>query len=147
MYEKSIYWSQKLISIMKFLFFLRLILILIPFVVFYTRLYQKFFQIQRFQVISGTRVSGIITQIFIYEITREITRVIKTRVSSLIKTFQIWYAMFWFDTQTTTKYILKTFRGEESLPDQKQSCISWKIGLKKYCLFFDFVCFSGCHFT
>ena len=64
-----------------------------------------------------------------------------------IKTFQIWYAMFWFDTQTKTKYILKTFRGEESLPDQKQSCISWKIGLKKCCLFFDFVCFNGCHFT
>ena len=45
----------------------------------------------------------------------------------VIKTFQIWYAMFWFDTQTKTNYILKTFRGEESLPDQKQSCISWKM--------------------
>ena len=44
--------------------------------------------------------------------------------------FLIWYAMFWFDTQTKKKYILKTFRDEESLPDQKQSRVSWKIGLK-----------------
>ena len=56
-----------------------------------------------------------------------------------IKTFQTWFAMFWFDTQTKTKYILKTFRDEESLPDQKQSCISWKTGLEKWCFFILFV--------
>ena len=75
----------------------------------------------------------------------------KVKLSKLasIKTnkIKIWYAMFWLHTQTKTKYILNNFRGEESLPDQKRSCISWKIGSKKCCLFFDFVCFNGWHFT
>ena len=48
----------------------------------------------------------------------------------LIKTLNIKSGMFWFDTQTKTKYILKTFRSEESLLDQKQSCISWKLDYK-----------------
>ena len=46
-----------------------------------------------------------------------------------------------------TKYILKTFKVEESLWNQKQSCLEWKIGLEKCCPFFDFVCFNGRHFT
>ena len=57
----------------------------------------------------------------------------------------IWNVLIWHSKKTM--YILKTFRGEESLLDQKQSCISWKIGLKKCCLFSDFVCFNGRHFT
>ena len=44
--------------------------------------------------------------------------------------------MFCFATQPKTKYILKTFRDEESLQDQKQSCISRKAGLEKCRPFF-----------
>ena len=39
------------------------------------------------------------------------------------------------------------FRVGESFLTQKQSCITQKVGLEKWCLFFDFVCFSGRHFT
>ena len=48
------------------------------------------------------------------------------------ETLQIWHAMFCFATQPKTKYISNTFRGEESLQSKKQSCISCKIGWKKY---------------
>ena len=46
-----------------------------------------------------------------------------------------------------TKCIFKTFGVEESFRTKKQSCITQKVGIKKWCLFFDFVCLSGCHFT
>ena len=57
------------------------------------------------------------------------------------------YATFLFDVDPETKYILRVFRVDESFWTQKQSCITQKVGLEKWCLFFDFVCFSGRHFT
>ena len=55
--------------------------------------------------------------------------------------------MFLFDVDPETKYIFMVFRVDESFWTQKQSCITQKVGLEKWCLFFDFVCFSGRHFT
>ena len=55
--------------------------------------------------------------------------------------------MFCIISQQETKYKLRDFRVDESVWTQKQSCITQKVGLEKWCLFFDFVCFSGRHFT
>ena len=52
-----------------------------------------------------------------------------------------------FGHQSRDKVHLNTFRVDESFLTQKQSCITQKVGLEKWCLFFDFVCFSGRHFT
>ena len=57
------------------------------------------------------------------------------------------HATFFFDVDPETKYIFMVFRVGESFLTQKQSCITQKVGLEKWCLFFDFVCFSGRHFT
>ena len=59
----------------------------------------------------------------------------------------IFEIQYFFDIDTQTKYILRAIRVDESFWTQKQSCITRKIGLEKWCLFFYFVCFSGCHFT
>ena len=49
--------------------------------------------------------------------------------------------------QPETKCIFKTFGVEGSFRTKLQSCITQKVGIEKWCLFFDFVCFGGCHFT
>ena len=41
----------------------------------------------------------------------------------------------------------RTFRVKESFWAKQQSCITLKVSLRKWCPFFVFVCFSGCHFT
>ena len=41
----------------------------------------------------------------------------------------------------------RSFRAVESFWTKQHSFISKKVGHQKWCLFFDFVCFSGCHFT
>ena len=63
------------------------------------------------------------------------------------ETLHIEYAMFCIISQLGTKCILRAFEVDESFWTQKQSCITQKVGLEKRCLFFDFVCFSGRHFT
>ena len=63
------------------------------------------------------------------------------------ETLHIEYATFCIISQPVTKYNLRAFRVDESFWTQKQSCITQKVGLEKWCLFFDFVCFSGRHFT
>ena len=35
---------------------------------------------------------------------------------------------------------------KESFRAQRQSFLSWKVGLQKWCPIFVFVCFNGCHF-
>ena len=54
---------------------------------------------------------------------------------------------FLLTAQPVTKCIFETFRVEEYFWTQKQCCITQKVGIEEWCLFFDFVCFSGCHFT
>ena len=54
-------------------------------------------------------------------------------------TLHIKSAMFLFAIQLKTKFILRTFRVEESSLNQKQYCLSWKMGLEECCPFFDFV--------
>ena len=49
------------------------------------------------------------------------------------------------ESNTPFTYLV-TFKEEYSL-DQKRSCSSWKIRIEKFCLFFEFVWFSECHFT
>ena len=39
-----------------------------------------------------------------------------------------------------------SFRAVESFWTKQQSFISKKVGHQKWCMFFYFVCFSGCHF-
>ena len=46
-----------------------------------------------------------------------------------------------------TKSIKRTFEANESFWTKQQSCIILKVSLRKWCPFFVFVCFSGCHFT
>ena len=41
----------------------------------------------------------------------------------------------------------RSFRAVESFWTKQQSFISKKVGHPNWCPFFDFVCFSGCHFT
>ena len=41
----------------------------------------------------------------------------------------------------------RSFRAVESFWTKQQSFISKKVGHQKWCLYFDFVCFSGFHFT
>ena len=55
--------------------------------------------------------------------------------------------MLLFTTVSKTKQISRTFRVEGSMQDQRQSCMSRKLGKEKVLLVFDFVCFSGRHFT
>ena len=55
--------------------------------------------------------------------------------------------MFLIMAEPETKCILGLKRKEESFWAKKQSCTTQKVGIKKWCLFFDFVCFSGHHFT
>ena len=62
------------------------------------------------------------------------------------ETLHIEYATFCIISQPVTKYNLRAFRVDESFWTQKQSCITQKVGLEKWCLFFDFVRFSGRHF-
>ena len=63
------------------------------------------------------------------------------------KSYIFKYAMFCIISQPGTKYILRAFRVDESFWTQKQSCITQKVGLEKWCLFFHFVCFNGRHFS
>ena len=57
---------------------------------------------------------------------------------------------FLFTTQPDTTFNFKTFRRIE-FQTKRQSCITKKVGVVlgvvKWCLFFDFVCFIGYHFT
>ena len=48
--------------------------------------------------------------------------------------------------QQKTNCNLRTFRVKESFWAKNQSCITLKVGIKKWCLFFVFVCFSGRQF-
>ena len=48
---------------------------------------------------------------------------------------------------TVTNCDFRTFRVKESFWAKQQSCITLKVSLRKWCPFFVFVCFSGCHFT
>ena len=48
---------------------------------------------------------------------------------------------------TETKCNFRTFGVNESFWAKQQSCITLKVSLQKWCPFFVFVCFSGCHFT
>ena len=41
----------------------------------------------------------------------------------------------------------RSFRAVKSFWTKQQSFMSKKVGHQKWCPFFDFVCFSGCHFT
>ena len=41
----------------------------------------------------------------------------------------------------------RRFRAVKSFWTNQQSFISKKVDHQKWCPFFDFVCFSGCHFT
>ena len=65
----------------------------------------------------------------------------------------IWYvAHSTFDIEaesclTVTNCNFRTFRVKESFWAKQQSCITLKVSLRKWCPFFVFVCFSGCHFT
>ena len=45
---------------------------------------------------------------------------------------------------TETNCVFRTFRVKISFWTKKQSCTTLKVGNKKWCLFFVFVCFSGC---
>ena len=56
-------------------------------------------------------------------------------------------AMFLIIAHPKTNYIFRTFRVKIWLRAQKQSFLSSKVGLQKWCPFFVFVCFNGCHFT
>ena len=49
--------------------------------------------------------------------------------------------------QPMTNCIFRTFRVKESFWVKQQSCMTLKVSLQKWCPFFVFVCFSGCHFT
>ena len=63
----------------------------------------------------------------------------------------VWKMGFgWFvfsTTVTETKYNFRTFGVNESFWAKQQSCITLKVSLRKWCPFFVFVCFNGCHFT
>ena len=65
----------------------------------------------------------------------------------------VWYvAHLTFDIEaelclTVTNCNFRTFRVKESFWANQQSCITLKVSLWKWCLFFVFVCFNGCHFT
>ena len=65
----------------------------------------------------------------------------------------IWYvAHSTFDIEaesclTVTNCNFRTFRVKESFWAKQQSCITLKVSLRKWCPFFVFVCFNGCHFT
>ena len=48
---------------------------------------------------------------------------------------------------TETRCDFRTFRVKESFWAKQQSCITLKVSLRKWCPFFDFVCFSGHHFA
>ena len=50
-------------------------------------------------------------------------------------------------TSAETKCNFRSFRAVKSFWTKQQSFISKKVGHQKWCPFFDFVCFSGCHFT
>ena len=64
-----------------------------------------------------------------------------------------WYvAHLTFDIEaelclTVTNCDFRIFRVKELFWVKQQSCITLKVSLRKLCPFFDFVCFSGCHFT
>ncbi len=47
--------------------------------------------------------------------------------------------------QPKTNCVFRTFREEESFWTKKQSCKFSKVDIMKWRLFFDFVCFDGCH--
>ena len=61
------------------------------------------------------------------------------------ETLHIQSAIFLFMAQPKINCVFRTFRVKESFWAKKQSCITLKFGIKKWCLVF--VCFSGCHFT
>ena len=64
----------------------------------------------------------------------------------------IWYvAHSTFDIEaesclTVTNCNFRTFRVKESFWAKQQSYLNLKVNLRKWCPFFVFVCFSGCHF-
>ena len=65
----------------------------------------------------------------------------------------IWYvahSMFDIEAEsylTVTNCDFRTFRVKESFWAKQQSCITLKVSFQKWCPFFVFVCFNGCHFT
>ena len=63
------------------------------------------------------------------------------------ETLNIQSAIFLIMAQPKTNCVFRTFRVKESFWTKKQSCITLKVGIKKWRLFFVFVCYSGCHFT
>ena len=60
------------------------------------------------------------------------------------KTLHTKSAMFLFAIWPEKKFILRIFRVEESSLNQRQSCISWKVGLEECCLFFWFCPVQPC---
>ena len=65
-------------------------------------------------------------------------------------TSNVEFATFHIETEpclTETKCNFRTFGVNESFWTKQQSCITLKVSLRKWCPFFVFVCFSGCHFT
>ena len=59
------------------------------------------------------------------------------------ETLHIKSAIFLIMAQPKTNCVFRTFRVKESFWSKKQSCITLKVGIEKWCLFFVFVCFSG----
>ena len=53
--------------------------------------------------------------------------------------------MFLIMAQPKTNCIFRTFRVDESFCTKKQSCKFSKVDIKKWCPFFNFVCFNGRH--
>ena len=62
-------------------------------------------------------------------------------------TLYIQLAMFLFMAQPKTNCNLRIFRVEIWFRAQEQNFLLEKVSLRKWCPFFDFVYFSGCHFT
>ena len=53
--------------------------------------------------------------------------------------------MFLIMAEPKTKCIFRSFKVDESFWTKKQSCKFSKVDIKKWCPFFDFVCFNGRH--
>ena len=62
------------------------------------------------------------------------------------ETLHIQSAIFLIMAEPKVNCGFRTFRVKESFWAKKQSCITLKVGIKKWRLFFVFVCFSGRQF-
>ena len=70
-------------------------------------------------------------------------KVLKTQfVFGWAMTLHIQSEIFLFMAQPKINCVFRTFRVKESFWTKKQSCITLKVGIKKWCLFFVLVCFS-----